>query len=1804
MPTQTNFNVSPYFDDFNENKDFYKILFRPGVSVQVRELNQLQTILQHQIERFGDNIFKRGTIVDGCDLSFHPRFPYVKIRDTSIDRQPINVAQFHGYHIKNQANVAPLIASIQTVTSGFESRSPDLNTLYVRYMNSGYANNGVENVEELTFSANQVLTIYNPRNVIERITSFDDSSGFSNNDVVVILPAIAVQNTTGGKTLPAGTFQVNHSITDGTANSVIVAVDTTSNADATILRIRPTAIDLSVGNTDMWNFSTDTRITTPQNPSVQANVVGIVGSGAAAILTTGALGEVDNISITSKGSGYYVLPTVAIASTTADVGEIEAADLRAQNYLTQVSVANNAFNPVGDGYGITVGPGVIYQKGHFVRVSEHLVVVDKYSNTPDAKSVGFDTSEYIINSNQDPSLLDNATGAPNSTAPGANRLKLTPTLVVLASAVAEANTDFMPIVEFSEGMPYKQNRQTQYNIIGNEIARRTYEESGNYVLDPFLMNTRAANTFSDESTLFNIRIDPGLAYINGKRVETTANFNKSVRKGTTTTVATAASISMNFGSYIRIKELGGTFIFKNGDLISLYGGQSVTGAQYITRYAGQTPAASQINIPAGTPGSGLLGTARIRSIILEDGIPGTAEAVYRLYLFDVRVAVARNFSLTRSVFYNGTTKAIADVVLEGGDCVLKDNTNSTLLYYAGKDAVKTATGISYVYKTYDTDKTLQAATGQIAFDVPAPATFPYVGQLSLAQEDEIQVMPLANVRMASNIAGQLSTNPATNQVNGTSTVFTSSLRVGDFIRIANSTANSVVQVNNIANDTVLYVRSNSSIGITAANATVYFPQNVPISFRQRDTRTISVDSEANTMTISLGGAVNATVTAAVSYNVRSGGTSAVAKTATRNKHVRLRLSNNLATNNGPWALGVTDVFRLKGVYLGSNATFSSTDAGVVEVTNDFYIDHNQNESYYNTSYLYKKPGSPTNLTTSDFLLVKFDYFAHAAPGGLKGPGASGTYSINDTVPLESATTTINTLEIPEVFGTQGKYYDLRDHFDLRPTAINTVTPTDTPSTAPINPQEPADSVRFDSGADMKFPSPDSTMQASIEYYNGRVDRVVIDESNRFRVIEGESGTGVAPLQPENSLTINILNIPPYPSTPYSLSPQTIALADTGIANEKYAARRFNTYRVVTPLSDIQRTRLQPRGYTMEQIGKLEKRITDLEYYTSFSLVESRVQKKVIPSSANSAINRAKFGFFVDNFNDWSFADVDNPGYRAAIVEGYLSPPTTELCITTYPTQPYVSLPFNEYTLISQPRATNGPVIQPPVNEPSTLLVPSAPTPTQPETTTSAPAVETSAPVLPVVDTDTGTVTIVPVQYETNITTQDTGTVGAETPLPGTESITPPSTPVPLTPSPQPESTVNPVIEPPTLVVIDTFDGGQTVVEDVLDVVTQTTTTVIQNNIHTSRSDTPPYVYEEFEYVMSATSGNVEFFIISRDNNFAFEIFQGTTTATYESYLSSSAAAAINSVDVAAKGLNLLGQKIEHVGDLRRKNYGPVGYFLEDQGKISWTHDPALGRYYKIRIYKGKKHGGFLQSSRSGTFVYKLYYPTDSVVNRSTNVPLTTNYNSNYEGQVSSTPTQDIMTTTGYTPNNYDSEYTVALETVEADNIAPAASAPLYPTLLAPSGYIASEQSVVLEAYGLKPNTIHTVEIDGVTLSGTTANKVKQEGKLLGDSLMSDGSGVLRFTVFFGSGVDATTSAQMVAGMASMSAGRKSINIINTDGSSFATCIVDIPTYVIEEQTATTDTATSGLYIDSGKASGKGFVEGLADTEFQMFYNEV
>ena len=71
------FSITPYFDDFDETNEYYKVLFRPGVSVQTREMNTMQSILQNQVSKVGDHLFKNGSMVIPGQVNYNNKLNYL-----------------------------------------------------------------------------------------------------------------------------------------------------------------------------------------------------------------------------------------------------------------------------------------------------------------------------------------------------------------------------------------------------------------------------------------------------------------------------------------------------------------------------------------------------------------------------------------------------------------------------------------------------------------------------------------------------------------------------------------------------------------------------------------------------------------------------------------------------------------------------------------------------------------------------------------------------------------------------------------------------------------------------------------------------------------------------------------------------------------------------------------------------------------------------------------------------------------------------------------------------------------------------------------------------------------------------------------------------------------------------------------------------------------------------------------------------------------------------------------------------------------------------------------------------------------------------------------------------------------------------------------------------------------------------------------------------------------------------------------------------------------------------------------------
>lgn len=203
MAINTDLNVSPYFDDYDEKKQYHRVLFKPARPVQARELTQMQTILQNQIERFGSNIYKEGTVISGCDFYSIDDLKYIKLNDaysgslesfkpryaTLDDAQSnggVEVDDYLAFTVHGQTS--RLVAEIVNASDGFITRNPDLKTLYIKYKGTTDGTTATTKV----FNPGETLTVYNPfgAEVAQLTTSTlagyeGDSKGFGVTDGVI-----------------------------------------------------------------------------------------------------------------------------------------------------------------------------------------------------------------------------------------------------------------------------------------------------------------------------------------------------------------------------------------------------------------------------------------------------------------------------------------------------------------------------------------------------------------------------------------------------------------------------------------------------------------------------------------------------------------------------------------------------------------------------------------------------------------------------------------------------------------------------------------------------------------------------------------------------------------------------------------------------------------------------------------------------------------------------------------------------------------------------------------------------------------------------------------------------------------------------------------------------------------------------------------------------------------------------------------------------------------------------------------------------------------------------------------------------------------------------------------------------------------------------------------------------------------------------------------------------------------------------------------------------------------------------------
>jgi hypothetical protein len=1123
MPLNTDFNVSPYYDDYDETKKYYRILFKPATAVQARELTQLQTIIQTQIERFGDSIYKSGSIIQGCGIVTIPSFDYVAIEDQDNSNGNLVVPSTLIGTIAESATSGLKAYVMSSVVGNSLLEYPEnVNKLYVRYLNSG----NTSGTETKVFADDEILNFYTTNTSIYTYTANTTSA----------TNVVRVTSNTG---IVAGLFAAAKGITSNVYVSAVSGNNVTLNSAVTI------------ANNEVVSFFNK--------------------------------GSVNGIE-----SGFY-------------------------NVSTQPSEAT------GYGYGLTCQEGIIYQKGFFIKVDNHTIVVSNTSTNPGNTVVGFTTTESIVSYNQDASLTDNALGYSNENAPGADRLKLVATLVPLSPTVAANTVGFTSIVQFNDGIPFIKNTDPAYSRLGDELARRTNETSGNYVINPFAIDTVPHSSNSQSMVL---TVSPGLGYVQGHRIELIGRAAVDVARGIETSNAASQIVTASYGNYVYCNELTGPVNFNQIQTVTIYDQPQ----RAITNYLDRT---------SGTPVGTAIGTANLRTVMYVDGIRGAPTGRYAFYLFNIKITSAgRSFTTDAKSFYvNNTPRTFADIILNTSNrAIIYDGEIKNTLYTFGKKAIKnlrnSSNSVDAQFVARTSANTTLYSNGIISLTVPASHgggtdRFPYsTGILSNSNDSRFIVTLLASGNTA-NLTGSVSVNTTSTNLVGTSTTFTSQFANGEYIGLTDGSSFYYKRVTNVISNTLLTVDSAFSVTNTSIKYFKHYPAGYIVPMERANVNITSTTTALIDTLLQNAGNLLTTPSVKIDFDILRTGAAPARKQINKNTFVKIDTATHSANTVGPWSLGIPDVHRLRNIWVGS--TFANTNR---DMTGNFYFETGQKDTHYDLATLYLKNG--VTLTAADKILISLDCFTSNTVSGV------GYYSV-DSYPIDDAntanTTAITTSNIPLYVSETAEVYSLRDSIDFRPYVAATANIATTIANATTNPSANASS--FLVGMASYIPSPDQNFQSSISYYLGRKDIVYFDINGNIKIKSGDaSETPTTPSIPDDGMAVAILDVKPFPSLT-SVEKQFLSLANLQASGVIRDLTYGNQNNIITN-----------RRYTMKDIGAIESRISRLEYYTALSLLEKSAIDMQI--SDENGLSRFKNGIFVEPFSSHVLGDVSNPEYRIAI----------------------------------------------------------------------------------------------------------------------------------------------------------------------------------------------------------------------------------------------------------------------------------------------------------------------------------------------------------------------------------------------------------------------------------------------------------------------------------------------------------------------------------------------------------------------------
>jgi len=770
-----------------------------------------------------------------------------------------------------------------------------------------------------------------------------------------------------------------------------------------------------------------------------------------------------------------------------------------------------ASDPFNDAMSFSIDTGIFFVDGKFVYLEAQSIAIDKYTNTS-SKKIGLVLNEVKITSDDDSSILDNAQGSPNYAAPGADRYHAYLTLKVIG--LDETYEGFIEIGRVVDGAIATNKDKTVYSELGKELARRTFDESGDYTVKAWPIHIADdVSGATGASGVFTVSLDPGKAYIKGFEFETLNQTSISLdraRGASDFETVTGRDVNLNYGNYVYVNNLTGP-IWTNTDdttpytLIELH------------------------NVVQGsvTDSTTRIGTAKVRFIELHDTDSSSHHAggnsVYKLFLFDIAITGSYQFNEARSI-----------------------------VYHSGSGAYKTASA------NIDDLSSLGGSIG-------ATGAAAYLG----GADSPGLVFPIPNqyIKTIKDLSGNSHSNyrlqRTYNQTFSDGKIAFSLSGHGDETFYGN--------VGEITSDDIKDYYYH--VVITESGGTELFPVGAVASFANINNRKITISDEGKTIEFNFndGGFLGSAV---VICTIEASNQGQKNKTISGWSKVVIGTGSSGGLNTtigGKDSLARSDIYKVKHVYL-CNADPSAVDVNAdgeitdwksitlhPEVTSRYIVDDGQRAEFYDHGNLILNGTAPNSAY---YLLVVYKNFSH---------GGDGYLSI-DSYPVD----TIGYGNIPTFTDpSTGVVYNLRDCIDFRPRRTD-------------------GGVSFVTGAQIATPT--ATLNATYQYWLGRIDKIIATQDQTFVIKKGISAVyPQAPIDESNGMTIYALVIPPYTAN----------------------------------VRDIQIKYVENRRYTMRDIGKLEKRISNLEYYTQLSILEKQAKDTSIKGS--NTLEKFKNGFATDPF---------------------------------------------------------------------------------------------------------------------------------------------------------------------------------------------------------------------------------------------------------------------------------------------------------------------------------------------------------------------------------------------------------------------------------------------------------------------------------------------------------------------------------------------------------------------------------------------